>query len=146
MLEALLVSLARGPGLLTGEPARLDACFESEFEQLGLQVCLAETPLETGQNLDLPALHSEYESRYARAVANVSEQLGEPFFQGSCRAPRFPPDLRADQASCWHRPLGMVYLALASSPQNLRLMAGARPRLLPQRSETPTLGPPPDEP
>ncbi len=107
-------------------------------EELGAEICLAETPLT---DLDSRAIRNEYGQRYARGVAAAAEGFGAPSFRGNDQKPGFPADLRCQEVTCWHRPLGMVYLALSLDHEGVRLLAGCRPRLL-QRAQANTITPP----
>jgi hypothetical protein len=96
-------------------------------------------PAEAGEDLhlaeatsvavaDLAALREEYELRYARAVAAVSELRGEPSFAGATTDPGFPLGLGCDQATCWQGPAGVIYVGLSCKQDGFLLLGGARGR------------------
>ena len=103
----------------------------------GLEVCLAEAPLD--DKLDERALRAEYMQRYARALLSITEHRGPPWFSGRRGEPGYPEWLELETASCWSDAAGVIYVGLASGGGHIRLLGGGRPH--PVRREAITLLP-----
>lgn len=112
-----------------------DMLYEASDE--GLEVCLAESSLATSS--EEHALRSEYTQRYARALLSITEHRGSPWFSGRRGEPGFPEWLALDTASCWSDAAGVIYIGLAISHGQFRLLGGGRPH--PVRREAITLLP-----
>jgi hypothetical protein len=112
-----------------------DMLYEASDE--GLEVCLAETPLDFSG--DSAALQREYTLRYARAVQAITEHRGSRSFSGGRSDAGFPDWLRLDSASCWSDAAGVIYVGLSSSLGGMRLIGGGKPH--PVRREAITILP-----
>jgi hypothetical protein len=96
-----------------------------ESSESGIEVCLAESSRDVGE--DLTAVQNEYKQRFQRAVGAVREIRGEPFFDGTWGDPGYPLDLACERVACWATNLGTIFVALAWREETLLLVGGARP-------------------
>lgn len=105
-----------------------------EASAAGGEVYLAEAAV--GPNDDREALRAEYEHRYRRAVAAVSETRGPAEFEG--------PGIEADhallahceRAACWSISAGFIYVGLVCVDASLAVVGGAAPAAPPDAIET----------
>jgi hypothetical protein len=111
-----------------------------EASEAGGEVYLAEAAL--GPNDDREALRTEYEHRYQRAVAAVSETKGPPQFEGPGQEANQALLSHCERAASWPIPTGFIYVGLIYLDASCAVVGGAAPHAPPQAIET--LLPPPD--
>lgn len=116
-----------------------DMLYEASEE--GLEVCLAESPLEglASSDEETSALASEYALRYARAVQSISEHRGARSYAGKRGEAGYPEWLLLDSASCWSDAAGVIYVGIANTSSGFKLVGGGRPH--PVRREAITMMP-----
>ena len=116
-----------------------DMLYEASDE--GLEVCLAESPLERPGDTDehARALASEYALRYARAVQSITEHRGARSYAGKRGEAGYPEWLQLDSASCWSDAAGVIYVGVVHGASGLKLMGGGRPH--PSRPQAITMMP-----
>jgi len=116
-----------------------DMLYEASDE--GLEVCLAESPLEPAVHGEehAAALASEYALRYARAVQSITEHRGSRSYAGKRGDAGYPEWLQLDSASCWSDAAGVIYVGIVNGPTGLKLLGGGRPH--PTRREAITMMP-----